>query len=77
VTHRNTVAAIISTGLGAAVVKLAAHYQPALSDVDSAVIAGGIISAVLFVGRRGLKGTAAAVWGGFGVAWGGTKQAKK
>jgi hypothetical protein len=68
--HPNTIAAIIAGGLGTLTAHLLNTYA---GSHITAVQAGGIATvyagAILFIGRRGLKGTFSAVWNG---VWTGT-----
>jgi hypothetical protein len=54
--HPNTVAAVVTTAVGAGILHLAHRYGYArLTNEQALLVAGGAISGVLFVGRRGLK----------------------
>ena len=63
--HPNAIASLITTGLAYALYRIASHYDwLKMSSATSLLIAGGIISSVLFIGRRGLKATIVSVWRG-------------
>ncbi len=54
--HPNTFAAVITTLVAAGILRVAHHYGYAhMTTEESLACAGGAISAVLFVGRRGIK----------------------
>lgn len=68
--HPNTIASLIAGGLGTLTVYLLNRYADvSLTSVQAGAIATGYSGALLFVGRRGLKGTLIAVWNG---VWNGT-----
>jgi hypothetical protein len=63
--HPNTIAALIAGGLGSLTAYLLAKYAGvALTPAQSGGIATGYAAVLLFIGRRGLKGTLQAVWDG-------------
>ena len=71
--HPNTIAAVITTTVAAGVLRIAHHYGYAHMTTEEALaLTGGIISVVLFIGRRGLKailvdgvkGTGNKLWNG-------------
>ena len=77
-THRNAHAAAYSTQLAALAVWLSdKEFHYSLSTVVAIEIAGAVVTAVLFVGKRGVKGTLLAFWRGGLVAWIGTDPPKK
>jgi hypothetical protein len=64
-THPNTVAALIAGGLGTLTGTLLTKYAGVhLTAAQTGGIATGYAAALLFIGRRGLKGTFQAVWTG-------------
>lgn len=68
--HPNTIAALIAGGLGTLTAHLLNRYAGTdLTPVQVGVIATGYAAVILFIGRRGLKGTVSAVWNG---VWNGT-----
>jgi hypothetical protein len=73
-THPNTFAAGASFLLSSGLVWLLKHYGIDLSVHQQAALVGGIPTAVLFVGRRGLKGTALALAQGAKTVWYGTQR---
>ena len=73
--HPNTVAAAISGGLATLTVYLLNKYAGThLNPVDGSAIASVAAAVALFVGRRGIRGTLAAIWNGATPA---AKPAKK
>lgn len=63
--HPNTIAALIAGGLGSLTGYLLSKYAGvALTPAQSGGIATGYAAVLLFIGRRGLKGTIQAVWEG-------------
>jgi hypothetical protein len=74
--HPNTIAALIAGGLGSLTAYLLAKYAGVhLTPAQSGGIATGYAAVLLFIGRRGLKGTIQAVWNG---VWNGVpKQAAR
>lgn len=62
--HPNAAVAGGGTGLAVFVVWLAGHLHVALSAEDGAVIAGGLATIVLFIGRNGVKGLWRRIWDG-------------
>jgi hypothetical protein len=63
--HPNTIAALISGGLATLTVYLLNKYASASIDASqSAGIATGYATVILFIGRRGLKGAVSGVWNG-------------
>jgi hypothetical protein len=56
VKHPNATVAGGTTCAGVFVVWLLGHFHVALSAEDGALIAGGIATVALFVGRHGVKG---------------------
>lgn len=63
--HPNATASLWTTGLAAIILQVAHHYDWFnLSAETSLLAAGGIITAVLFVGRRGIWPTLTALWRG-------------
>ena len=63
--HPNTIAALIAGGLGSLTSYLLSKYAGVqLTPAQSGGIATGYAAVLLFIGRRGLKGTLQAVWGG-------------
>ncbi len=63
--HPNTLAAGFSGGAATLGVYLANQYLGThLTATDAAGIATGITALLLFVGRRGVKGTLGALWNG-------------
>ena len=63
--HPNASVALGSgSGFGALVVWLVSLGGIALPPEVAAVIAGGIAATALFVGRRGIRGAATAIWRG-------------
>lgn len=68
--HPNTIAAAIGGSLATLTVYLLNRYTSAsINPAQSAGIATGYATVILFIGRRGLKGAIAAVWNG---VWAGT-----
>lgn len=74
--HPNAFAAGVSFLVVSGVVWLLDHYGYQLSETQKAALDGGVPTAVLFVGTRGLKGTALALYNGLGTVVNG-KTAKK
>lgn len=71
--HPNTIASLIAGGLGTLTVYLVNRYAGGhLTSVQAGAIATGYSGALLFIGRRGLKGTAVAV---ARAIWNGTDSA--
>lgn len=63
--HPNTIAALITTALAALILRIAQRYGYAhMTDEEALGVAGGIIAAVLFVGRRGLRYLFVGLWTG-------------
>jgi hypothetical protein len=63
--HPNTVAAGLSGGFGTLAVYLLNKYAGThLNQVDGAAIATGAAAVVLYIGRRGIRGTLAAILAG-------------
>lgn len=63
--HPNAAVAGGGSGLSVLVVWLAGNvFHWSLSAEDGAVVAGAVATAVLFVGREGIKGTWKRIWGG-------------
>jgi hypothetical protein len=63
--HPNSIAALISGGLATLTVYLLNKYAHAtINDAQSAGIATGYATVILFIGRRGLKGAVSGVWNG-------------
>ena len=63
--HPNTVAAGFAGGFGTLAVYLLNKYAGThLTATDAAAIATASASAVLFVGRRGIRGMFAGIWNG-------------
>jgi hypothetical protein len=69
--HPNAKAATITTALAAGAVYLAARYGYTLSSEWSLLAAGAVVSGVLFIGRRGIKGVISDLWNGAGSVWSG------
>lgn len=68
--HPNTIAAGIGGGLATLTVYLLNRYAAtSINSAQSAGIATGYATIILFVGRRGLKGAVSGVWNG---VWNGT-----
>jgi hypothetical protein len=71
--HPNTIAALIAGGLGTLTGYLLSKYAGIeLSPLQTGALVTGYAAALLFVGRRGIKATALAIWNG---AWNGTAKA--
>ena len=70
-THPNAFAAAVSSGLASLLVWLLHSQGITLNPEQSSLAAGAVASAVLFVGRRGLKGAFRGLWSGFGIVWNG------
>lgn len=63
--HPNATASFVTTGLAAVLLHFAHQYHWVnLSGEDALIIAGGLITAVLFVGKRGIRPTLQAIWKG-------------
>ena len=63
--HPNASVAGATTGLAALALYIAHRAGwNGLTSQDAVIASGALISAVLFVGRRGLKATLAGVWSG-------------
>jgi hypothetical protein len=75
--HPNAKASTATTLLAAGALWLAKRYGYTLSSEWSLIAAGFVISGVLFVGRRGVKGAVLALWNGVGTVWSGKPEAKK
>lgn len=63
-THPNAATAATATGPAVLVVWLAGHYGIDLNAEQATVATSLFIAAVLFVGKRGLKGVVRIVWRG-------------
>ena len=71
-THPNTIASILAAGAAWLGTYLLAKYAGVhLSKNQVHGVDLGVTAVVLFVGRRGVKGAASAVWNGF---WNGTQK---
>lgn len=63
--HPNSTAAFITTGIAAVLLHFTHQYKWVnLSAEDALLVAGGLITAVLFVGKRGIRPTLSAIWKG-------------
>lgn len=63
--HPNATASLITTGLAYLIYRITSHYDwLSISPSNTLLIAGAIITGVLYVGRRGLWPTLKAVWFG-------------
>jgi hypothetical protein len=70
--HPNSNAAGIASGAALLLVwLLKSRFNVDLSIYYAGLIVGGAASTVLFVGRRGIKGAAQALWLGTGTVWSG------
>lgn len=63
--HPNATASFITTGLAAVLLHFTHQYHWVnLSAEDALIVAGGLITTVLFVGKRGIRPTLSAIWNG-------------
>ena len=54
--HPNSFAAVATSLIAAGVLRIAHHYGYAhMTNEEALALTGGVIAAVLFIGRRGLK----------------------
>lgn len=64
-TNPNALAALLTTAVSAGLLSLAHRLGYVhLDSVEAMSLAGGITTAVLFVGRRGIGPTLASIWNG-------------
>lgn len=63
-THPNAFAAALTAGLAALITWGLRSRGVNINQPEAALLAGALSSAVLFVGRRGLKGAAKGIWNG-------------
>lgn len=76
--HPNAIASLVTTGLAYAIYRITSHYSWLhVSSANALLIAGGIITGVLFIGKRGIRPTLSAVWHGADSAVSGPPAAKK
>jgi hypothetical protein len=72
----NAVAALFAGAVVTGVQWLVARYaHVAVSKYWSDVLTAGVTTAVLFIGRDGLKGALSRVWGGAKTGWSGSQPA--
>lgn len=64
--HPNTKAAVATTAISAGLLYLANRLGYNLSQQWALLAAGALISTVLFIGRRGLRGVVRDLWAGTG-----------
>lgn len=64
-THPNAFATAITTAIAAGLLALAHRIGYVhLTGVQAIAVAGGVISAVLFIGKRGLRPVLSQIWNG-------------
>lgn len=71
--HPNTIAGLIAVGAAWGITTVLAHYGIHLTKNQSHELDLGSVGAVLFVGRRGIKNTALAI---FSAVWKGSDAAQ-
>ena len=70
--HPNTTAAGYSAGGALLLVwLLKSRFNVDLNIYYAGLIVGGVVSSVLFVGKRGIKGALQGLWNGSGTVWSG------
>jgi hypothetical protein len=63
--HPNATASLFTTGLAYAVYRVSLHYEwLRMSSATSLLVAGAIITAVLYIGRRGVWPMLKSIWTG-------------
>lgn len=63
--HPNATASLFTTGLAYALYRISLHYEwLKMSSATSLLAAGGIITAVLYVGKRGVWPMLLSIWKG-------------
>ncbi len=63
-THPNAAASVVTGGLAGLAIYILGRCGIDLTPTDGAAVAGALTAVVLFVGRRGIRGTIAALWNG-------------
>ena len=75
--HPNTNAAGLASGAAVLLIYVLHRYFTVdLSIYYAGLIVGGAATAVLFVGKRGIKGAAQGLWHGTGSMWNGNAKGK-
>ncbi len=62
--HPNTAASIVTGGLAGLAIYILGRCGIDLTPTDGAAVAGALTAVVLFIGRRGIRGTISALWNG-------------
>lgn len=63
--HPNATASFVTTGLAAILLHFTHQYHWVnLSAEDALITAGSLITAVLFIGKRGIRPTLSGIWNG-------------